>query len=260
MYACNTSMNSNHAFYSSDGDMLIVPQTGELFIFTENGKLNVKPKEIIVIPRGIRFRVDVKEGENNRGYICEVYGGHFALPELGPIGANGLANPRDFEIPVAAFENKEGEYTIINKYQGKFFSTKQNNSVFNVVAWDGNYYPFKYDLNKYNTMGTISFDHPDPSIFTVLTCPTNEPGVALCDFVIFPPRWLVGEDTFKPPYYHRNTMTEFMGNICGVYDAKEEGFVPGSASLHSCMAGHGPEQQVFEKVLKKTNFRHQLQS
>jgi len=172
-------MTADSGFFNSDGDFLIVPQTGELFITTEMGKLSVKQKEICVIPRGIRFRVDVsEEGVNHRGYMCEVFGGHFSLPELGVIGTNGLANPRDFEIPVAAFENvdKEGEYHIYQKYSGSFFKATQKNSIFNTIAWHGNYYPFKYDLNKFNTMGTISYDHPDPSIFTVLTCPTNEPG------------------------------------------------------------------------------------
>lgn len=178
MYACNSSMPNNSGFYSADGDFLIVPQTGELFITTELGKLTVKPKEISVIPRGLRFRVDVKEGEDNRGYICEVFGGHFTLPELGVIGTNGLANARDFEVPVAAYENvdKEGEYIVTSKYSGKFFQTVQKNSIFNTVAWHGNYVPYKYNLDKFNTIGTISYDHPDPSIFTVLTCPTNEPG------------------------------------------------------------------------------------
>ena len=249
MYSCNVSMSENSAFYSADGDFLIVPQLGELVITTETGKMTVKPKEIAVIPRGMRYRVEV-EG-NSRGYICEIFKGHYVLPELGPIGSNGLANARDFETPVAWFEDRDCDFTVISKFGGKFFSCKYQHSIFNTVAWWGNYLPFKYDLNKYNSMGTITFDHPDPSIFLVLNAPTDEAGTSLCDFVIFSPRWLVGEDTFRPPYYHRNTMNEFMGNIAGVYDAKEEGFNPGSASLHSCMSGHGPETAVFEKASNK---------
>jgi len=246
MYSCNTSMDINSAFYTADGDILLVPQCGNLNITTELGKLYVTPKEICVIPRGMKFNVGV-EGKS-RGYFCEIYKGHFLLPELGPIGSNGLANARDFKIPEAWYEDRECDFKVICKYQGKFFEYHKKHSEFNIVAWTGNYVPYKYNLENFNTMGSISFDHPDPSIFTVLTASTDEPGVALCDFVIFPPRWLVQENTFRPPYYHRNTMSEFMGNISGVYDAKEEGFVPGSASLHSCMSGHGPESIVFEKA------------
>lgn len=249
MYSCNTSMSQNSAFYSADGDFLIVPQLGELIITTETGKLSVKPKEIAIIPRGMRYRVEV-EGDS-RGYICEIFKGHYVLPDLGVIGSNGLSNPRDFQTPVAWYEDRECDFTVISKFGGKFFSCKYERSVFDTVAWWGNYVPFKYDLMKYNAIGTITYDHPDPSIFLVLTAPTDEVGTSLCDFVIFMPRWLVGENTFRPPYYHRNTMNEFMGNIAGVYDAKEEGFIPGSASLHSCMSGHGPETAVFEKASNK---------
>ena len=245
MYSCNRSMD-NKAFYSSDGDFLIVPQQGPLLLKTELGKLHVEPQEIAVIPRGIKFSVSVDSV--SRGYICEIFSGHLRLPELGPIGANGLANPKDFLAPNAYFEDLEGTFEVQTKFAGELFRYTVDHSVFDVVAWSGNYYPYKYDLRKYNTMGTVSFDHPDPCIFTVLTCPTAEAGVAVLDFVIFPPRWMVAEHTFRPPYYHRNTMTEFMGNIAGTYDAKTVGFLPGTASLHSCMAGHGPEAGVFDKA------------
>lgn len=245
MYSCNKSM-TNKAFYSSDGDFLIVPQIGVLTIRTEMGLIRIEPQEIVVIPRGIKFSVNV-EGLC-RGYISEVFSGHFKLPDLGPIGANGLANPRDFLCPVASFEDYEGPFEVHTKFGGSLFKYTLNHSVFDIVAWHGNYYPYKYDLRNFNTMGTVSFDHPDPCIFTVLTCQSAEPGIAVLDFVIFPPRWMVAEHTFRPPYYHRNTMTEFMGNIVGTYDAKTVGFVPGTASLHSCMAGHGPEAGVFEKA------------
>jgi homogentisate 1,2-dioxygenase len=190
--------------------------------------------------------VELLDGEA-RGYMCEVYKGHFVIPDLGPIGSNCLANPRDFETPIAWYEDKSEDWTVISKFQGKFFQYSIDHCPFNIVAWHGNYAPYKYDLRKFNTIGSISYDHPDPSIFTVLTVQSDDPGMAVCDFVIFPPRWLVAEHTFRPPYYHRNTMTEFMGNIGGEYDAKV-GFVAGASSLHSAMSGHGPDAEVFDKA------------
>lgn len=209
------------------------------------GNLEVRASEICVIPRGIRFQVSV-DGPS-RGYVLEIFGGHFQLPDLGPIGSNGLANPRDFLYPVASYEDTDEEWDIINKFGGKFFRALSLHSPFNVVAWHGNYSPYKYDLNKFNTMNSVSYDHPDPSIYTVLTCPTDTPGVALADFVIFPPRWMVMEKSFRPPYFHRNCMTEFMGMIWGKYDAKV-GFQPGGASLHSIMTPHGPDAETFIKA------------
>lgn len=185
-----------------------------------------------------------------RGYVCEIFDGHFELPDLGPIGANGLANRRHFMYPVAAYADNTEKYEICTKFQGHLYTTAQNHSPFDVVAWDGNYAPYKYDLSKFNTINSVSFDHPDPSIFTVLTAKSATVGVALCDFVIFPPRWMVAEKTFRPPYYHRNCMSEFMGLISGAYDAKKEGFLPGGASLHSIMTAHGPDRQVFEAATK----------
>eukprot|EP01121_Diplochlamys_sp_Union-15-3_P017496 TRINITY_DN6165_c0_g2_i4.p1 TRINITY_DN6165_c0_g2~~TRINITY_DN6165_c0_g2_i4.p1 ORF type:complete len:297 (-),score=52.12 TRINITY_DN6165_c0_g2_i4:31-921(-) len=235
------------AFYSSDGDFLIVPELGTLDIQTEFGYLEVKPGEIAVIQRGILFSVKLLEGKA-RGYMVEVFDGHFVLPDLGPIGANGLANPRDFLTPVAAYEDRKCDFTVVNKFQGLLFKAKKNFSPFNVVAWHGNYAPYKYNLDHFCTVNSVSFDHMDPSIFTVLTCPTVNPGTACIDFVIFPGRWVVQEHTFRPPYYHRNCMSEFMGLIRGVYDAKEEGFTSGGASLHSCMTPHGPDAGTFEKA------------
>lgn len=242
-YVANTSM-VDKSFYNSDGDLLIVPQQGTLDIRTEFGCLEVEPGEIFVVQRGIHFSVNVSGP--SRGYICEVYNGHFRLPDLGPIGANGLANPNHFLSPTAAFEDRTCEFTVVSKFLGELFEAKQDHSPFNVVAWYGNYAPYKYDLRLFNVIGTVSFDHPDPSIFTVLTCPTGEPGVAVCDFAIFPPRWAVGEHTFRPPYFHRNCMSEYMGLIYGSYEAKQGGFVPGGGSLHSCMTPHGPDTKTFE--------------
>ncbi|XP_063608769.1 homogentisate 1,2-dioxygenase-like [Penaeus indicus] len=248
IYACNKSMGDS-AFQNSDGDFLIVPQQGVLDITTEYGRLRVAPNEICVVQSGMRFNVAVQGP--TRGYILEVYDGHFVLPNLGPIGANGLANPRDFLTPVAWYEDREvADYRIITKYQGHLFEALQGHSPFDVVAWHGNYVPYKYNLKNFMVINATAFDHADPSIFTVLTCPSTKPGVAIADFVIFPPRWAVQEHTFRPPYYHRNCMSEFMGLIFGNYEAKEEGFRPGGASLHSMMIPHGPDVQCFEGASK----------
>ncbi|KAF7950669.1 uncharacterized protein EAE97_002221 [Botrytis byssoidea] len=249
IFAAGKSMDKNQAFYSADGDFLIVAQHGVLDIQTELGNLLVRPNEICVIPRGIRYRVELPEGPV-RGYILELYSGHFQLPELGPIGSNCLANARDFQAPVANFEqNTNGEFKILSKFNGHLFEATQTHTPFDVVAWHGLYYPYKYDLGRFNTIGSISFDHPDPSIFTVLTAPSDHVGTAIADFVIFPPRWLVGEDTFRPPWYHRNTMSEFMGLIGGEYDAKTGGgFQPAGASLHNIMSAHGPDAGTHDKA------------
>jgi homogentisate 1,2-dioxygenase len=246
MYACNRSMKGRF-FANADGEMLIVPQHGKLLLFTELGKIGIAPGEICVIPRGIKFRVDLLDGEA-RGYICENYGAYFRLPDLGPIGANGLANARDFLAPVAAYEDVEGDFRVINKFLGHLWSAKIDHSPLDVVAWHGNYAPYKYDLANFNCINSVSFDHPDPSIYTVLTSPSTVAGTANCDFAIFPPRWIVAEHTFRPPWFHRNVMNEFMGLILGEYDAKAEGFLPGGASLHGCMSGHGPDAETFEKA------------
>ena len=247
-YAANASMDKRF-FYNADGEMLIVPDKGALTFRTEMGVLDVAPGEIIVIPRGIKFAVDLQD-DTARGYICENYGAHFTLPDLGPIGSNGLAYPRDFLYPVAAYEEKEGAYKMIAKFSGALWEGALGHSPQDVVAWHGNYAPYKYDLSKFMVINTVSFDHADPSIFTVLTSPSGVmPGVANVDFVIFPPRWSVAEHTFRPPYFHRNVMSEFMGLIAGVYDGKEGGgFEPGGCSLHNCMSAHGPDAAVVEKA------------
>jgi homogentisate 1,2-dioxygenase len=246
LYAAHRSME-RRVFQDSDGELLIVPQEGELHLITELGKLDVPPGHIAVIPRGLRFSVAL--GGPSRGYVCENHGAPFQLPDLGPIGANGLANPRDFETPVAWFEDRESEHEIVQKFQGRLWRTTLDHSPFDVVAWHGNSAPYRYDLARFNTMNTVSFDHPDPSIFTVLTSPSETPGTANCDFVIFPPRWMVAEDTFRPPWFHRNTMSEFMGLIRGTYDAKEGGgFDPGGASLHNQMNGHGPDAESYRRA------------
>ncbi len=246
IYVANKSM-VDRAFYNADGELLIVPQLGELLIHTEFGQIDLKPGEICVIQRGIKFRVELT-GKEARGYICENYGAMFRLPDLGPIGANGLANARDFQTPHAAFEDRDTDFRVAAKFLGKLWEAQYNHSPLNVVAWHGNYAPYKYDLSRFNCINSVSFDHPDPSIYTVLTAPSEVPGTANCDFVIFPPRWMVAEHTFRPPWFHRNFMNEFMGLIFGEYDAKAEGFVPGGASLHNCMSGHGPDAETYAKA------------
>lgn len=250
LYAITESMQNNF-FYNADGEMLFVPQEGAIQFKTELGMLDVAPGEIAVIPRGIKFQVILLD-KKARGYICENYGQTFRLPDLGVIGANGLANPRDFKKPVAAFEDREGHFKLYVKFQGSFWAADIDHSPLNVVAWHGNFTPYKYDLSLFNAMNTVSYDHPDPSIFTVLTSPSTTPGTANVDFVIFPPRWMVASDTFRPPYYHRNIMSEYMGLIHGKYDAKETGFIPGGSSLHNCMTPHGPDAQAYEKAVATT--------
>lgn len=238
-YAATCDMG-DRAFFNSDGEMLIIPEHGRLAITTELGRIDLEPQEIALIPRGVRWKVDLPDGQA-RGYAVENRGSLFRLPELGPLGANGLAAARDFLTPVAAFEDRDTPHELIQKFGGKLWTTRLDHSPFDVVAWHGNLVPCKYDLRRFNCMGTVSFDHPDPSIYTVLTSPSETPGRANADFVIFPPRWLVGEDTFRPPWFHRNLMSEAMGLIYGAYDAKADGFAPGALSLHNMMNAHGPD-------------------
>ncbi|CAM3208357.1 Homogentisate 1,2-dioxygenase [Sphingomonas antarctica] len=243
-YAANRDM-AGRAFMNADGEMLIVPQQGRLAIATEFGLIDAEPQQVVLIPRGVRFRVALPDGEA-RGYVCENYGAPFRLPDLGPIGSNGLANPRDFETPEAWYEDRDEPTEIVQKFGGKLWAVTLDHSPFDVVAWHGNLAPCRYDLRRFNTINTVSYDHPDPSIFTVLTSPSDTPGTANCDFVIFPPRWMVAEHSFRPPWFHRNVMSEFMGLITGAYDAKQGGFAPGGASLHNCMNGHGPDQASYD--------------
>ena len=240
----NRSMQDEY-FSNADGELLVVPQLGRLLFFTEFGKIEIGPGEVCVIPRGVIFRVELIDAEA-RAYICENYAGSFALPERGPIGANCLANSRDFLTPVAAYEDHEVPSVLYMKWCGELFRTSIAQSPLDVVAWHGNYAPYKYDLRRYSPVGAVAFDHPDPSIYTVMTSPSESPGTANIDFVIFPERWAVAENTFRPPWYHRNIMSEFMGLIYGVYDAKPEGFVPGGMSLHNMMLPHGPDTAAFE--------------
>ena len=246
VYAANADMDGRY-FYDADGELLFVPQQGRLALATEMGLVEASPGEIVVVPRGVKFAARLPDGPS-RGYVCENYGAALRLPELGPIGSNGLANPRDFLAPTARYEDLPGDFELVAKLGGSLWSAPLDRSPLDVVAWHGTLAPYKYDLSRFNTIGTVSFDHPDPSILTVLTSPSGPPGLANVDFVIFPPRWQVAEDTFRPPWYHRNVMSEFMGLVLGVYDAKPEGFAPGAATLHNCMSGHGPDAESFRKA------------
>ena len=250
IYLVTASMEDTY-FYSADSELLIVPQEGQLRFFTELGIIDLAPQEIAVIPRGLLYRVEVLNGPA-RGFVCENYGQTFALPSRGPIGANCLANRRDFKTPVAAFEDHETPSRVVIKWCGQFHETEIGHSPLDVVAWHGNYAPYKYNLNDYCPVGAILFDHPDPSIYTVLTAPSGVEGTANIDFVLFRDRWNVAEDTFRPPWYHKNIMSELMGNIYGQYDAKPQGFVPGGMSLHNMMLPHGPDKEAFEKASNAT--------
>ena len=252
-YVANRSMRGRF-FCDADGELLIVPQLGALRFKTELGILDAEPQQIVVIPRGLRFSVELA-GSEARGYVCENFGAPFRLPDLGPIGSNGLANPRDFESPVAWYEDREGDFELVEKFSGRLWSAAIGHSPLDVAAWHGNHAPYRYDLRRFNTIGSVSYDHPDPSIFLVLQSPSDSPGVDTIDFVIFPPRWLVMQDTFRPPWFHRNVASEFMGLITGTYDAKAEGFTPGGASLHNCMSGHGPDAATFAKATRADTSR-----
>ncbi|WP_372731408.1 homogentisate 1,2-dioxygenase [Novosphingobium sp.] len=255
-YSADRPMRST--FYTADGELLFVPFEGRACIFTECGKIEIAPGEICVVPRGMKFRVTPLGGRAT-GYLCENHGEAFRLPDLGPIGSNCLANPRDFLTPVAAFEDEAGPHALVAKHHGALWQTTLGHSPLDVVAWHGNSVPYKYDLFRFNAIGTISYDHPDPSIYTVLSSPSPVRGVANMDFVIFPPRWLVAENTFRPPWYHRNVMSELMGLVTGVYDAKADGFVPGGASLHSRMSAHGPDAATTERAENAVLAPHKLE-
>ncbi len=257
VYLVTESMKDEY-FFSADGELLVVPQQGRLRFCTELGVIDVEPKEIALIPRGLVYRVEVLEGPC-RGFVCENYGQKFALPHRGPIGANCMANPRDFKTPVAAFEDREVESRLVIKWCGQFHACTIPQSPLDVVAWHGNYAPWKYDLRAYSPVGAILFDHPDPSIFTVLTAPSGVPGTANIDFVLFRERWMVAEHSFRPPWYHKNIMSELMGNIYGQYDAKPQGFLPGGLSLHNCMLPHGPDREAFEKASNGELEPHKLE-
>ncbi|MEL7939642.1 MULTISPECIES: homogentisate 1,2-dioxygenase [Pseudomonas] len=255
LYRANRSMD--RAFFDADGELLIVPQQGRLRLATELGRLDIEPLEIAVIPRGMKFRVELLDA-TAAGYICENHGAALRIPDLGPIGSNGLANPRDFLAPVAHYEDIDAPVQLVQKFLGELWACELDHSPLDVVAWHGNNVPYKYDLRLFNTIGTVSYDHPDPSIFTVLTSPSDTHGMANVDFVIFPPRWMVAESTFRPPWFHRNLMNEFMGLIQGAYDAKADGFSPGGASLHNCMSAHGPDNATTVQAIAAQLAPHKI--
>jgi len=257
LYSYRANISMSRVFFNADGELLLVPEQGRLRLVTELGILEVEPQEVAVIPRGMKFRVELLDA-SARGYVSENHGAALRIPDLGPIGSNGLANPRDFLSPIAHYEDSTTATQLVQKYLGSLWVTELQYSPLDVVAWHGNNVPYKYDLRRFNTIGTVSFDHPDPSIFTVLTSPTNTAGMANLDFVIFPPRWMVAENTFRPPWFHRNRMNEFMGLIHGAYDAKAEGFSPGGFSLHTCMSAHGPDTETTDKATHEQLQPHKI--
>jgi homogentisate 1,2-dioxygenase len=256
VYRANRSMTDRY-FSTADGELMLVPQMGALRLFTELGLLEISPGEIAVIPRGLKFKVSLLE-KAARGYVCENHGAHFRLPELGPIGSQGLAQKRDFQAPVAAYEDR-GKCELVLKFLGNLWSAEARHSPLDVVAWHGNGAPLKYDLARFMAVNTVTFDHSDPSIFTVLTSPSGTPGVANCDFVIFPPRWQVAEGTFRPPWFHRNVMSELMGLVHGAYESKAEGFLPGGVSIHNCLQPHGPDLPTYDKGSKAELKPHRIE-
>ncbi|EAU35420.1 homogentisate 1,2-dioxygenase [Aspergillus terreus NIH2624] len=261
VYGATENMPPNTVYTSSDGEYLIIPQAGVLDIRTEFGNMLVRPNEIAVIPRGIKYRVDLPAGPA-RGYICEIYQGHYQLPELGTIGSTGLANARDFQVPKAVFDGtvKDGvatcspaDWTVINKYNGDLFSSVQDHTPFDVAGWHGTCYPYKYDLGRFSPLGSLLYDHPDPSLFTVLTVPSRrEPLTAVVEFCLIPPRWQVMENTYWLPPYHLNTMSEFMGFINKHPDPSQDlVFKPFGGMLTGAMNPHGAERKEHEAETKK---------
>ncbi|RIA43990.1 homogentisate 1,2-dioxygenase [Hephaestia caeni] len=257
IYAATKDMHGR-VFVDADGELLFIPEQGRLELFTELGRIEVSPGQIALVPRGVRFRALLPDG-SARGYVAENHGSLFRLPDLGPIGANGLANPRDFETPVAWFEDRDDPCEVVQKFLGSLWTTTLDHSPLDVVAWHGNLTPWRYDLDRFNTINTVSFDHPDPSIFTLLTSPSTVPGRANADVVIFPPRWMVAEHSFRPPWFHRNVMSEAMGLIRGAYDAKAEGFAPGGLSLHNMMSGHGPDVASWKAASEADLAPHKIE-
>lgn len=250
VYAASTSMSAKGRFLrNADADMLLLPQEGRLIIKSELGELEVEPWELALVPRGITFQVNLASGTSHaRGYFLENFGDHFVVPDLGPIGvSSGLAHPRHFLAPEAQYEELKGNFELVSKFLGRLYRSPLSHSPLDVVAWYGSHVPCKYDMRLFMALNTVTYDHPDPSIGTVLSAYTASPGLANVDFVIFPPRWMVGENTFRPPWFHRNCMSEFMGLLTGSYDAKPDSFLPGASSVHNRFVPHGPDHQAVDR-------------
>ncbi|KAK0434287.1 homogentisate 1,2-dioxygenase [Armillaria borealis] len=242
IYLANADMK-NKAFCDSDGDMLVVPQQGRLDVQTEFGRMMVRPGELMVIQKGMKFKVSLPDGPS-RGYVQEIFGSHFELPDLGPIGGHGMANPRDFEVPLASFEIDETSWE--GKIGGQLFSAAQDHIPFDVVAWQGNYVPYKYAMEKFIFVGSVSKDHLDPSVFTVLTAKSKATGIPLVEILTVSERWNVASDTFRPPYYHRNNATEILCFISGERGGR---YVPGGIVLQTVFCPHGPPPEVHKAAI-----------
>lgn len=276
VFSVTASMPPRQAFASLDGEALVIPQSGALDIQTELGRLVVRQNEIAVIPRNVRYRVCLPEGKPCRGYVCELYQGHFRLPDLGVIGSTGLANVRDFQVPKAFVDATvhshlgttqapgpgaptgvdDGEWSIVARLVGNLWHCTQAHTPFDVVGWHGTCYPFKYDLARFCALGNLVFDEHDPSLFVVLTARHHgaEPTTAVVDFAVIPPRWMAARDTNWLPYFHRNTMQEFFGPIVALQDGahplnatgETNRFAPFGAGLNGCMSTHGPSERDFQ--------------
>jgi len=242
-YGFGASTELAPVFVNTDAEMLFVPQLGRVELQTELGPLAVEPGHIGVVPRGIKVRVSTA-AKLASGWLHENYGQAFTLPDPGITGPNTSALARDFVYPSAQPED-DAPTAIIVKTGGRFLATSIDRTPLDVVAWRGNYAPYRYDLRQFSPLGAVLFDHPDPSLGTVLTSPSDLVGTANVDLVVFRERWVVAEDTFRPPWFHSNTMSEFMGLIDGSYDAKP-GQAPGSMTLHNQHLPHGPATTAFE--------------
>ncbi|GAD98612.1 homogentisate 1,2-dioxygenase, putative [Paecilomyces variotii No. 5] len=243
-YAANLSMDKE-AFVNHDGDYLFVPQQGRLDIQTELGRMMVLPGELFVIPAGLRFKVSLPDGPS-RGYIQEIFGSHFELPDLGPIGSNGLALPQDFEIPVASYDLDTSSWEIITKLAGKLYHYEQAHTPFDVVGWHGNYVPYKYEIEKLLALSS-SKDQLDPSAYTILTAKSKIPGVSITDFCAFTPKWVNSLNSWRPPYYHRTMGAEVMGMVRGEYGGSAKTLEPGALTCDNAYVPHGETYDAWKK-------------
>ena len=248
-YAASVDM-VRRAAANLDGDLLVVPQEGALRVQTELGWLLVSPGEILILPRGIRFRVELPDGRA-RGFVGELFNGHYRLPERGLVGANGLADERHFRAPVASFEDLEAPYEIVHKQGGDLWRTTVNASPFDVVAWHGRYAPFKFDLMDFNAYWGANWDHSDPSILTVLTSPHDDHGRNAVDFAVFRGRWDATQDTFRPPYMHRNSAVEFNAVIKS--PRTKGAYRPGAVTYTPYLMPHGVSVSGYEAAVGQSD-------
>lgn len=236
-YAATRSMESR-AFYSADGDLLILPERGAFTLLTELGALAVAPGSLAIVPRGLAFSILLHD-EPIRGYVAEPFGGGFRLPERGPVGANGLADARHFHAPAAWHEDRLAPgFTLVAKLGGALHAAPLDHTPFDVAGWFGNHVPYVYDLADFSPVGNTLLDHGDPSIYCVLSAPN-------LDLIVFPPRWDATAHTFRPPYFHRNTIAEINGILRD--DEHHAPFVPGCVFITPPLTPHGVGGRTVER-------------